>query len=434
MKRKFLFLITVLGVIILTSSGKLLQINTSQIEKPKGDRGKMNLKGDVGSIVETTSKIESSRAGDYNVDIKTTYVFNEKGNKTEFNSYTNNELMEKTDYQYDEKGNKIKEITSGLTDVFKYDANDSLIEWSRFTENKIDFKHIYTYNSNGKLIKDESNDGFLTTYDYDTNGNKTENAYYVWGKALNNKKDLKRRVTYKYDNNKNLIERNEFNPAEPSFNQPERNTQHSYKYDNKGKLIEEMENGVKHQYKYDINGNQIEESAFSANGEVIYKYTYKFEYDNKMNWTKKTKFENGKQSSVFIRNINYGITKPNSLESNIFSLRKLDGSTLNSQFFGNDLIKKRLQNLLGKERYAFMEGNWNIGTPSKFENDILVTTGCMSHFCMETNFIVIIDITQNTFHAGIRDNDKVKTYSENENNKTLWIKQRMQHWAEHGSD
>ncbi|MBL0202393.1 MAG: hypothetical protein IPP81_20220 [Chitinophagaceae bacterium] len=276
-----------------------------QQEKPKGDRGIMNLKGDVESIVESTSRIEYSKAGDYNVDIKTTYVFDKNGNKIEFNSYTNNELMEKTIYQYNDKGKKIKEITSGLTDIFKYGNNDSLIEWSRFRDNKMEFTHIYTYDANGRIIKDESNDGPLATYSYDKNGIKTENNYFVWGKALNNRHDLKSRVTYKYNAKNLLTDRTHFTPPNPAIYQEEQNIEQSYKYDTKGNLIEEIENGVKHLYKYDVNGNQIEETGISAKGEIFYKYTYKYEYDTKMNWTKKTKFENGTQTSVFTRKINY---------------------------------------------------------------------------------------------------------------------------------
>ena len=81
-----------------------------------------------------------------------------------------------------------------------------------------------------------------------------------------------------------------------------------------------------------------------------------------------------------------------------------------------------------------MENNWNIGTPSKLEYDVLVTTGCMSHFCSSTNFIVIIDITQNNFYVGIRENDNVRIYSENEDHKTQYIEQKMIHWEQYGSE
>lgn len=281
----------------------LITLSTINIvaQKLKTDLLEMNLKDKVKSFTENTSRVENSRAGESYVEIQTNYVFNDAGNKIEFNSYINNELMEKTTYYYDIKGNKIKEKISGLTDIFNYDNKNNLIEWSRFRENSLDFKHIYTYNSNGNLIEDKSSDGFLTTYSYDKNGNKTENAYYIWGKALNYKKDLKHRITYKYDNNKNLIERNEYNPAESSFNQPARNIVQSYKYDNKGNLVEEIENGIKHFYKYDNYKNLIEETSNTSDDKTIYQY----EYDKRMNWIKKIKLEGDRQTQVFERTYVY---------------------------------------------------------------------------------------------------------------------------------
>src|SRR5687767_1258879 len=85
-------------------------------------------------------------------------------------------------------------------------------------------------------------------------------------------------------------------------------------------------------------------------------------------------------------------------------VRKLDGSQLRDDLLSNPVIKRRLQNLLGKQRFAFMYWKWNLGTPVKVTNDVLVATGCMSHFCPDTNFIIVIDITNNKFYAGIRDN------------------------------
>jgi len=307
---RYFLLILVVTTNVLTSCG---QTNSSKQEakkevkqdKPKGDRGKMNLRGNVQSFVETTSRIESTRAGDNEVNIKSTYVFNQAGNKVEFNSYTNGDLMEKNTYEYDTRGNKTKEIFAGITDFFKYNNIDSVIEWKRIRENKIEFTHLYTYDATGKIIKDESSDGLLTTYSYDKNGIKTVNNYFVWGKALDNRHDLQNRITLKYDANKNLIERTEFTPPKPSLNQEEQNIYQTYKYDNNGNLVEETQGNLKQTYKYDNYGNIIEEHASTANGESLYKYKYVYIYDNVGNWTKKTKFENGKESSVFIRKYTY---------------------------------------------------------------------------------------------------------------------------------
>lgn len=115
-------------------------------------------------------------------------------------------------------------------------------------------------------------------------------------------------------------------------------------------------------------------------------------------------------------------------------VRKLDGSQLRDDLLSNPVIKRRLQNLIGKQRFAFMYGNWNLGTPVKITNDVLVATGCMSHFCPDTNFIVVIDITNNKFYVGIRDTNRIKTYSERDSNPSPQIQQRIQHWKDYGSD
>lgn len=112
-------------------------------------------------------------------------------------------------------------------------------------------------------------------------------------------------------------------------------------------------------------------------------------------------------------------------------VRKLDA---NRRLIENSVIKARLQQLLGRERFAFMFWRWNLGTPIKITNDVLVETGCMSHFCPDTNFIIVIDITNNKFYVGIRDNNQIKIYSERDSNPSLQIQQRIQHWKDYGSD
>jgi len=117
--------------------------------------------------------------------------------------------------------------------------------------------------------------------------------------------------------------------------------------------------------------------------------------------------------------------------SSIDFVRRLDA---NRRLIENPKIKARLQQLLGRERFVFMFRRWNLGTPIKITNDALVETGCMSHFCDSTNFIIVIDITNNKFYVGIRDNDRIKIYSEKDSFPSLQIQRRIQHWKDYGSD
>jgi hypothetical protein len=115
---------------------------------------------------------------------------------------------------------------------------------------------------------------------------------------------------------------------------------------------------------------------------------------------------------------------------NINFVRKLAGSQFRDDLLGNPVIRKRLQNLLGKERWAFMYGHWNLGTPYELTNDVLVTIGCMSHLCPDTNFIIAIDVAKNTIYVGIREQNRIKTYSERGSNPSPQIQQRIQHWKD----
>ena len=47
----------------------------------------------------------------------------------------------------------------------------------------------------------------------------------------------------------------------------------------------------KNTYKYDSKGNKIEENGYYSDGSVLSKTAYKYEYDSKDNWIKKTNFK-----------------------------------------------------------------------------------------------------------------------------------------------
>lgn len=75
-------------------------------------------------------------------------------------------------------------------------------------------------------------------------------------------------------------------------------------------------------------------------------------------------------------------------------------------------IKKVLTNLLGK-RYGFFIRTWNVETPMTVKDGIFTATACMAHNCMDTNFIIVVDIGNKKVYAGIREDDKVTTYPAN---------------------
>jgi hypothetical protein len=77
----------------------------------------------------------------------------------------------------------------------------------------------------------------------------------------------------------------------------------------------------------------------------------------------------------------------------------------------NSTLKQRLKTLLGK-RYSFLKAKWAVETPIEIRDNIFVAAACETHNCDATNFIIVVDIRRNIVYAGIREERKVMTYSE----------------------
>ena len=110
----------------------------------------------------------------------------------------------------------------------------------------------WEYDSNGRVIREETSDGSWTTWEYDSNGNKVreENSNGYW-------------VTWEYDSNGNLI-------------RTEYSTDYwvTYEYDSNGRVIRfETSNGYWKTNEYDSNGNIIREESYTG-------YWRTWEYDS----------------------------------------------------------------------------------------------------------------------------------------------------------
>jgi len=81
----------------------------------------------------------------------------------------------------------------------------------------------------------------------------------------------------------------------------------------------------------------------------------------------------------------------------------------------DSVLKQRLINLIGNN-YYFLAENWNVETPIKVKNNTFIASGCQSQNCDITNFIIIIDFSKGILYCGIRENDKVKSFSEDGSN------------------
>ena len=186
----------------------------------------------------------------------------------------------------------------------KYDTNGNRIENNTYdSDGSLRRRYTYKYDTNGNKIGEKSfnSDGSLlakNTNKYDTNENRVETTCY--------KPDgrLRSRFASKYDTNGNEIE------WIMHIKSGSIDSKVTYKYDTNGNRIERIsyEDGslfAKTTYKYDTNGNKIENNRYIFDVNLDEKFTYKYNYDQIGNWTKRTEYKNGIAKTITERKIVY---------------------------------------------------------------------------------------------------------------------------------
>lgn len=81
------------------------------------------------------------------------------------------------------------------------------------------------------------------------------------------------------------------------------------------------------------------------------------------------------------------------------------------KLLSNLSLTKRLKPLL-KEKFTFLKDTWAVETPIEIKDNVFIAWGCQQHNCSNTNFIIVVDFSKNIVYVGIRENENVKTYSE----------------------
>lgn len=115
-------------------------------------------------------------------------------------------------------------------------------------------------------------------------------------------------------------------------------------------------------------------------------------------------------------------TTDNSTTNNLDFLKKLNGKyPYEVNLFENSIFTQRLEKLLGKSRYNFLTETWAVEVPMEYANNIFVASGCQAHNCASTNFIIVFDFSKKVMYAGMREENEVKTYSEDGSNSTKVI-------------
>lgn len=106
-------------------------------------------------------------------------------------------------------------------------------------------------------------------------------------------------------------------------------------------------------------------------------------------------------------------------------LKELNGKyPMEVKLFDNAAFTQRLKKLLG-DRYDFLKTTWAVETPIEFNHNVFKASACQAHNCPATNFIVVYDFGNDVMYAGIKEENVIKTYSENGKNIAeieQWVK------------
>lgn len=194
--------------------------------------------------------------------------------------HTNNLGDSETIREYNVIGNLIRESHNSGTfyyeNSFKYDSNNNVIEET----NKDDYgysKHLYDSNGNEINCIKYGKDGSISyewQYKYDSNNNR------IWSYRnyiSNTSEDV-----YTYDSDGNLIkEKSIFTYGDEETYEHTRI--YSYSYDSNGRIIEkitkdEEKNEITNvtRYTYDPHGNLINESQYNSSGEEYNSVSYEY--------------------------------------------------------------------------------------------------------------------------------------------------------------
>ena len=213
------------------------------------------------------------------------------------------EVLSEALYSVDSSGKKLS-----YKNVFKYDANGNTTELANYSnDGKLKSIIKSSYDANGNLVGEQTlfGDGtvdFTSTIKVDAKGNRVEQADV---RPNSNNPLFNLRHYFKYDEKGQLRERSTVKGnGSLSF-------RYNFNYDDKGNKIEWIQiapNGAvngKVNYKYDDKNNMIEETTYKANGELKSTFTYSYEYDNKGNWKRRNKMQDGKLVEIKERQVTY---------------------------------------------------------------------------------------------------------------------------------
>lgn len=101
-------------------------------------------------------------------------------------------------------------------------------------------------------------------------------------------------------------------------------------------------------------------------------------------------------------------------ETNLNFLKKYDGKYADEvHLFEKKIFADRLEKLIGAEYFKMIKDDWTTIMPMEYRNDVFSAEGCKPHDCGANNYIIVYDFSEDAMYAGISNNEKAETFSEN---------------------
>lgn len=274
MQRKILLIISIFVFITFSQT-------TNAQSKKKSDAEFHGLRGKV-NYVKEIDVIEKKFIGLFTIvreNFAYDYYFNTNGNLTKILRIEDGNITNQTLYKYDDRNNQrfliyTQEDKDKDTIENVYDENGVILK----TKGNLFGNSEYKYDDKVVLqsITTSSSDGlfYIENYLIDKNGNPYECV------RINKDNKMVERTTYDFDDNGNLLKTEYYNGNQFLVNTTIK------KYNDKNDIIEENFNEYKRDYEYTS--------------------TFKYKYDSRGNWIKKTEYnEEGKIVKITKREIEY---------------------------------------------------------------------------------------------------------------------------------